>query len=229
MRHRQAPRILVTGFGRFPGMPANPSSGLASALARSRRLRSGQVEARILPTRWSEAEGFPAVLDAAAPDIVLMLGVAGRRRHVTIELVARNATGVFPDAARARPAARRLERNGPERRRLGAAPMPLLRALREAGAPARLSRDAGRYVCNALAWRAYGWAQADGGQRLAVFVHIPRAGVIPAATLKRALEAVLVALAGQYRPVEPRSVVPKEQGDALLAASRDPLTAAAGR
>lgn len=87
MRHRQAPRILVTGFGRFPGMPANPSSGLASALARSRRLRSGQVEARILPTRWSEAEGFPAVLDAA-PDIVLMLGVAGRRRHVTIELVA---------------------------------------------------------------------------------------------------------------------------------------------
>lgn len=218
MRQRQAPRILVTGFGRFPGMPANPSAGIASTLARSRRLRSGQVEARILPTRWSEAEGFPAVLDATAPDIVLMLGVAGRRRHVTIELVARNATGLFPDADRAWPAARRLERNGPELRRLGAAPMPLLRALREAGAPALLSRDAGRYVCNALAWRAYGWAQAgaraDGGQRLVVFVHIPRSGVIPAATLKRALEALLVALAGQYRPVEPRSVVPNDQGRA---------------
>lgn len=214
MRQRQAPRILVTGFGRFPGMPANPSADLASALARSRRLRSGQVEVRILPTRWSEAERFASTLDAIAPDIVLMLGVAGRRRHVTIELVARNATGVFPDAARARPAARRLEREGPVRRGLAAAPMPLLRALREAGAPARLSRDAGRYVCNALAWSAYGWAQADaradGGQRLAVFVHIPRAGVIPAATLKRALEALLVALAGQHRQAEPRSVMPRE-------------------
>lgn len=224
MRQRQIPRILVTGFGRFPGMPANPSAGLAMALARSRRLHTGQVEAHILPTRWSEAEGFAAALDAAAPDIVLMLGVAGRRRHVTIELIARNATGVFPDAARERPAARRLERDGPAQRSLAAAPMQLLRALREAGAPARLSRDAGRYVCNALAWRAYGWAQAgaraDGGQRLAVFVHIPRAGMIPAPTLTRAAEALLVALTGQYRPMEARSVASKEQGAiGLIAAS----------
>lgn len=223
MRQRQVPRILVTGFGRFPGMPANPSAGLATVLARSRRLRTGQVEARVLPTRWSEAESFAATLDAAAPDIVLMLGVAARRRHVTIELIARNATGVFPDAVRARPAARRLERDGPAQRSLAAAPVPLLRALREAGAPARLSRDAGRYVCNALAWRAYGWAQAgagaDGGRRLAVFVHIPRAGMISAPTLKRALEALMVALAGQYRPMEARSVASREQHELGLAAA----------
>lgn len=200
------PRILVTGFGRFPGMPADPSAGLAISLARSRRLASGTIEARILPTRWDAAEAFTGLLDQMKPDIVLMLGVAARRRHVSIELVAHNATGVFPDAARRRPAARRLERDGPALRRLGASPMSLLRAVHETGVPARLSRDAGRYVCNALAWRGYGWAQAGSRSgspaRLAIFVHIPppRPGALSRPRLLRAVEVLLVALAGQYRP-----------------------------
>ncbi|MCK0209071.1 peptidase C15 [Starkeya koreensis] len=196
------PRILVTGFGRFPGMPSNPSASLARALARG---RSGagrvdaRIEARILPTLWSEATAFPALLDAAAPDIVLMLGVAGRRRQVCIECVARNATGVFPDTARRRPGGRRLEIGAPAQRALAASPMPLLRALRLAGLPARLSRDAGGYVCNALAWRGYGWAAE--GQRLAVFIHIPlpRPGALSRQRLQRGLEALLVALVAQWR------------------------------
>lgn len=210
MGSRAGPRILVTGFGRFPGMPANPSAGLARGLARSRRIRAGHIEARILPTLWSETDAFAATLDDMAPDVVLMLGVAGKRRHVCIELIARNATGMFPDASRARPVSRRLETGGPARRMLGVAPMPLLRALREAGAPARLSRDAGRYVCNALAWQAYGWARAgtrgDGGPRLAVFVHIPRAGAIAAPKLRRALEALLIALVSQCRSAHPAAM-----------------------
>lgn len=197
------PRILVTGFGRFPGMPSNPSAALALALARSRRLGGARVDAVILPTLWSEAAALPALLDAAAPDIVLMLGVAGRRRHVCVELVARNATGVFPDVAGRRPAARRLQPGAPAQRPLAAAPMPLLKALREAGVPARLSRDAGRYVCNALAWRGYGWAagtETDGGRR-AVFVHIPRLrpGALSRQRLQRGLEALLMVLMAQWR------------------------------
>lgn len=197
------PHILVTGFGRFPGMPSNPSAALALALARSRRLGGARVEARILPTLWSEAASFPALLDAAAPDIVLMLGVAGRRRHVCIERVARNATGVFPDIARQRPATRLLEPGAPAQRRFAAAPMPLLRALREAGLPARLSREAGGYVCNALAWRGYGWAA--GTRRRAVFVHIPRPrpGALSRQRLQRGLEALLMALAAQWRSAIP--------------------------
>lgn len=185
-------------------MPSNPSARLARALAQGRaggdRLNA-RIEARILPTLWSEAAAFPAVLDAARPDIVLMLGVAGRRRAVCIECLARNATGAFPDTARRRPAAGRLETGAPAQRRLAASPMPLLHALRRAGLPARLSRDAGGYVCNALAWRGYGWAAETDGGRLAVFVHIPlpRPGALSRQRLQRGLEALLVALAAQWR------------------------------
>ncbi|WP_428029214.1 peptidase C15 [Ancylobacter sp.] len=201
----RTPRVLVTGFGRFPGMPANPAALLARRVAGG-RLRAGPcLEAHVLPTRWDAAAAFVDTLDDRAPDIVLMLGVAARRRHVAIECVARNATGVFPDAGRRRPACRPLSPGAPAQRRVSAAPVPLLAALRGSGVPARLSRDAGGYVCNALAWSAYGWAHAgrrtDGGPRLAVFVHVPlpRPGRLALARLLRALEALLVALLAQFR------------------------------
>ncbi len=78
-------------------------------------------------------------------------------------------------------------------------------ALRQAGVPAKLSRDAGRYVCNALAYRAYQWAAAGPKPRLAVFVHIPRPSPhLPASALTRAIEALLVALAAQFRAASAR-------------------------
>lgn len=201
----KAPRLLITGFGHFPGMPANPSAQLARHLARSRPAGGARTELRLLATRWDEAAGFPALLAQTAPDIVLMLGVAARRRRVSIEIVGRKATGAFPDAAGHRPAALVLEPGAPAQRALAARPAPLLAALRAAGVPAHLSRHAGRYVCNALAFRAYGWARAgrraDGGARLAVFVHVPlpRPGRLALPQLARGLEALLAALLAQFR------------------------------
>ncbi|WP_371345227.1 peptidase C15 [Ancylobacter sp. IITR112] len=201
------PRLLITGFGHFPGMPANPSAQLARHLARSRPAGGATAAFHLLATRWDEAAGFPALLAQSAPDIVLMLGVAARRRRVSIEVVGRKATGAFPDAAGRRPASLVLEPGAPSQRALTARPAPLLAALRAAGVPSHLSRHAGRYVCNALAFRAYGWARsgprADGGPRLAVFVHVPmprpRPGRRGITGLARGLEALLAALLADFR------------------------------
>ena len=196
-----APHLLVTGFGPFPGAPANPAAGLARALVRLRRpaLAGTRRSLRIIPTRWEEATAFPTALEDLAPDIVLMIGLAARRRAVCIELLGRNRTRLFPDAARQRPAGPLFERGGPPSRRCAADPAPLLHALARAGLPAKLSRDAGGYVCNALSWHAYGWAQ---GPRLAVFVHVPRPGVggpLGRARMLRGLGDLMVALVAQHR------------------------------
>lgn len=130
-----------------------------------------------------------------------MIGLASRRRQVCIEVLARNAAGMFPDAGRSRPTSRRLSAGAPPTRRCVAEVAPLLHALKLAGIPARLSRNAGGYICNALAFRAYGWANDARPARLAVFVHIPqpRPGGIPAAKLQRGLEALLIALVARQR------------------------------
>ena len=48
----------------------------------------------------------------------------------------------------------------------------LLAAARSIKVPAALSRDAGRYLCNYLCWRA-SEAATENGLRLAAFVHVP--------------------------------------------------------
>ena len=48
-----------------------------------------------------------------------------------------------------------------------------MNAARSAGVPAALSRDAGRYLCNYLCWRASEAAAQPGGPRLAAFIHVP--------------------------------------------------------
>ena len=64
----------------------------------------------------------------------------------------------------------------------------LLAAVRAAGVPAALSRDAGRYLCNYLCWRAAEAAGKNGGPRLAAFVHVPpvRRGHVPRRAAKAA-------------------------------------------
>ena len=49
---------------------------------------------------------------------------------------------------------------------------PLLAAAKAARVTAVLSRDAGRYLCNYLCWRA-SEAVTGGGPRLTAFVHVP--------------------------------------------------------
>lgn len=162
-------RLLVTGFGPFPLMPRNPSAALARAVAASPqwRLAGIAVEHRILTTAYAT---LPAELDpllAAEPDAVLLIGVAGRDPRIRVERrgTSRRST-LFPDAA-GRTA--KAPAGGSQAVRLTrVAPIKPLRALRAQHLPSRISRDAGRYLCNASYFRALALP------RPVLFIHIPK-------------------------------------------------------
>jgi pyroglutamyl-peptidase len=168
--------ILLLGFGRFHGAPRNPSAALAERLARRRRPALAAVTrtAHVFATAYAAVDRDLPKLFAGKPDIVLMFGLAARRRHVCVETQARNAVSVlFPDARGYRPA-RGVIAPGERATIRSVAPLAtLLGAARASGIPARLSRDAGRYVCNYAYWRALALAEYRGGP-LVQFVHIPR-------------------------------------------------------
>jgi pyroglutamyl-peptidase len=170
--------ILLLGFGRFPGAPRNPSAVLVKRLAPRRRPALAAITrtAHVFATAYAAVDTDLPKLFSGKPDIVLMFGLAARRRHVCVETQARNALSVlFPDARGYRPARGVIAGRGPATIR-GAAPFArLLAAARASGLPARLSRDAGRYVCNYAYWRALTLADYRGGP-LVQFVHIPRVG-----------------------------------------------------
>jgi pyroglutamyl-peptidase len=167
------PRLLVTGFGPFPGIPKNPSAEAARRLARAQRWRRLGIEAKAveLSTTYAAlATELRPALDDHAPDVLLMIGVAGRAREVRIETRGVNRANLFlPDAAKARPSRLTLEPGGGFRTtRTG--PLRQVPTVRRHGFRVRASIDAGRYLCNASYFAAL-------EQEIPVlFVHIPKPG-----------------------------------------------------
>jgi pyroglutamyl-peptidase len=201
--------VLVTGFSRFPGAPFNPSGPLARAVAKRRRPALADVTRvlHVFETSYSGVDrDLPKLIARHKPDVVLMFGLAGRTNFVRVETRARNARSIlFPDVTGHRPDTPEIALGEPARR--GNAPFSrLLAAARATRTPSRLSRDAGRYLCNYVYWRAL----ASRSGTLAQFVHIPpvsrkarppRPGkrrIAPAA-LARAGEAILLALLAARR------------------------------
>jgi pyroglutamyl-peptidase len=168
--------ILITGFGPFPGAPFNPTGPLVLALAHRRipALRHARRVAHVFPTSYAAVDReLPVLLARVRPDILLMFGLASRRRHISIETRARNAiTQTVADASGELPAASLIAPGGRATLPLRV-PSRLLAAVRATGMPAALSGDAGSYLCNYLCWRAGEAAERAGGPRLIAFVHVP--------------------------------------------------------
>jgi pyroglutamyl-peptidase len=167
-------RVLLIGFGPFPGAPFNPSAVLVNALARRRRPAFAELKrtAHVFATTYAAVDRDLPALFASEPDIVLMFGLAGRRRALNIETRARNAVSLlFPDASGRRPKRGDILPGGAAALRGNAPFADLLGALRGSALPAQLSRDAGRYLCNYAYWQAL--RRVRGHRPLVQFVHIP--------------------------------------------------------
>ncbi len=198
------PKILVTGFGPFPGAAENPSALVALSLARSKRAgRHARVRAKVVPTVYAKISTLLRLIEKEKPDAVLMFGLAGRARGLRIETRGKNRASVLHADAAGMKADRTLISGAPKSLPVTAPVRALLRAARSAGANARLSSDAGSYVCNAAIFQTL-YAARGKAAPLVAFVHIPwprgrtgnRAGGISTmATIKRASEAMLIALA----------------------------------
>ena len=169
-------RILITGFGPFPGAPYNPTTPLVARLTRLRRPALADVELtrHIFPVTYRAVDQeLPKLLAKLRPQALLMFGLAARTAHVRVETRARNAvTMLWPDAAQTRVRKGSIGL-GPDARMFGPHTAKLLRAARATGIDARPSRDAGAYLCNYLSWRAIEATCHNTGPRLAAFVHVP--------------------------------------------------------
>lgn len=166
------PRLLLTGFGPFPGAPRNPTATLVERIAaRADLARRAAIVGHVLPVTWAAIETLPALLSEVEPDAVLMLGLARRTRRVRVERRAQarvlaaavDAAGRHGPATLATEAAMRLRATAPVE--------AMARAIRARGLPVDLSDDAGAYLCNAAFRRALEVAEG----RPVAFLHLPPA------------------------------------------------------
>ncbi len=167
--------ILITGFGRFPGSPVNPSGLIAARLVQRRRPALAQARriAHVFATRYDAVDReLPQFLARERPDIVVMFGVATRAKMLRVEEFARNRISSFPDAGGRRPKSRVIAQHRRAwRNRLPLA--PLLKAARSTGLNATPSRNAGAYLCNYAYWRGLEASATSRGPSVVIFIHVP--------------------------------------------------------
>jgi pyroglutamyl-peptidase len=209
-------RILVTGFGPFPGAPFNPTMPLVDRLTELRRpaLDGVTLTGHIFHVTYQTVDReLPDLITRLRPQALLMFGLASRTSYLRIETRARNAVSTHLADADGNRAGQSSIVHAADARPFGPHTASLLRAARATGIDARLSRDAGTYLCNYLSWRAIEATQRTGGPALASFIHVPllaREGTsgITLEKLVEAGEAILLEMIRLARQKEREATAP---------------------
>ena len=185
-------RVLVTGFGPFPGVPVNPTDAAVQALRRRapEDLPGLDLITAILPVDLALIPGLVGDLIAQhEPELVVCTGVASGSRVIRVERVAVNLVDArVPDANGFQPIDIPVVAGAPDGL-LATLPVKAIHAAITAlGLPAEVSLSAGTYGCNAAMFAALHGAAP--GVR-AGFLHIPDADVLDADAVASALAATV--------------------------------------
>jgi pyroglutamyl-peptidase len=167
-------RILLTGFTGFPRQPFNVTGLYVDALARmvATHFPDLHVTTAVLPTEWYRGpQAQLDLLERWRPRVVLHFGVAGRAKGFEIETRGQNLCVDEDDACGSGPSGRHIEIGGAAYHRVDLPAAAAVARLRRRRIPARVSRDAGRYICNLVLYR--GLALTKSTEIQLGFVHLP--------------------------------------------------------
>jgi pyroglutamyl-peptidase len=206
--------ILVTGFEPFGGETVNASWEAAQKLEGWRH--GGAVAtARVLPCAYdASVKQLISAIETLRPDALLMTGQAARRGVVCVERFAHNLDDASaPDNDGVLRRALRISRAAPDWLEAVAPARIIARAINEAGISARVSKNAGAFVCNHLYFAALQYLRERKSAIPAVFVHLP---VTPEQTPQGASEKRLTPAeaAGALRAAAAALIEGQEEGGA---------------
>lgn len=162
-----AMHILVTGFEPFGNDDFNASGAVVSALPPC--VAGRQLTAALLPVSFARSgQALASLLAEHQPDALLCLGEAGGRAAITPEARAVNLVEArIADNDGNQPHAVPVAQGGPQSLHPSIDAWRMAQVLADAGFAAEVSADAGRFVCNHLAYQTY--AQPIP----ALFIHVP--------------------------------------------------------
>jgi pyroglutamyl-peptidase len=214
-------RLLITGFPPFAGRPVNPTQQLLQAIDSGQlRLPSeALVRTALLPVEYAAiGPAFDQHVAEFQPDIVLAFGVGHRDDLLHLEQVAINwSRAAIPDNAGVIRHGEPVVTNAPAYL-LSTLPFSeIVQTLRSAGFSARLSTDAGRFLCNQLLFHGLWRAGAPARYRMG-FVHVRPldatggSGEVPWPDFQHAIERLLELV---IRTTSPRPLAAQSRAERI--------------
>jgi pyroglutamyl-peptidase len=166
--------ILVTAFEPFGGETVNASWEAAQKLEDWRHDDFAAAVRRLPCAYDASVKALIHEIETLRPQALLMTGQAARRAVVCVERFGHNLDDAnAPDNDGALRRGIRISRAAPEWLETAAPVRTIAVAIKEAGIPARVSRDAGGFVCNHLYFGALQYLGDKKSPIPAVFVHLP--------------------------------------------------------
>jgi pyroglutamyl-peptidase len=166
-------KVLVTGFGRFLSNEENPTKEILKLLPKS--IHGNEIITVELPVIYDECFDYlKPIIESNNPDIILMLGLAGGRKAITLERLAVNLKdAVGPDNIGYTPHDESIVKEGKEAY-FSTLPLRKIEArLQEKNIPVALSNSAGLYVCNNIMYHVLHYVDQNNLDVVSGFVHLP--------------------------------------------------------
>jgi pyroglutamyl-peptidase len=167
-------RLLLTAFEPFGGETLNPSLEVVREIERQ-SWDGAHLDIIELPVeRFHAIDMAVNYLRREVPDVVIMLGEAGRRFRVTPERVAINMDDFsIPDNAGHQPQGEPIIADGPVGYFSALPIYAIVEQLRQAHIPAAISNSAGTYLCNRLFYSVMHCIAVAQLPITAGFIHLP--------------------------------------------------------
>ena len=165
-------RLLISGFPPFGDHQENPSSIMADMISSS--TENNHIFSCIVDCNWRLA--FPqlkAAVEQYKPDLIISLGLSAAAEKITIETVfynennleLRDNAGDFAESAR-------IREDGPESYHCTFSDE--LYDQLKAEMDLNRSTDAGRYLCNNLAYQTKYYLKQSEISSRSIFIHLPQ-------------------------------------------------------
>lgn len=166
-------KALITGFEPFGGDPVNPSIEVARSVPSI--VGRYNVVAEQLPVVYGRSlRMLRQMIRAERPDCVICLGLAGGRKQLSLETVARNLMDArIPDNDGNQPRGQAIDPRAPLTLRTRLPARAILRSLAARGISASLSRSAGSYLCNYAFYSLMRHAAREDPALRGGFIHLP--------------------------------------------------------
>lgn len=166
--------ILLTGFKRYGNERTNPTSDIVERLD-GRTIQGCRIVGHKFKVAASEVSArMPSLIDSHQPRLILSLGLAPRRMHITPERVALNVADFsIPDRERFRPVDKPIDPSGPAAYFATIPVKKIVRTLLRNGIPSSVSNTAGTYLCNYVMYVGLNHVAKSGTKTLCGFIHVP--------------------------------------------------------
>lgn len=168
-------KILVTGFEPFGGEKINPALEAVQRLPET--IAGAEVVKVQIPVVFGEdVAAVKAAVESCDPDIVLCVGQAGGRTHITPEFVGINYVDArIPDNAGNQPVAEAIVGGAPEAYFTKLPVRAMVARMKEAGIPAAVSYTAGTFCCNEVMYGLLHLIATEHPEIRGGFLHVPYA------------------------------------------------------